>query len=54
MRPITLVDDFVCALSFHWKHICLIEAVALSDFCLFSCTVYKFFKRLWSHNLTAL
>ena len=29
----------VCALTVCWKHMCLVESVALSDFCLFSCAV---------------
>jgi len=33
----------VCALRVCWKHNCLIEAAALSDFCLFSCAVNKLY-----------
>jgi len=43
--------SLVCALSVCWKHICWIEAAALSDFCLFSCPVYKF-SYLLTYNST--
>ena len=41
----------VCALNVCWKHICLTEAAALSDFYLFLCTAYKF-SYLLSYLLT--
>jgi len=44
---------FVCALSVCWKHICLIETAALSDFCLFSFAVYNF-SYIYTYSFTHL
>ena len=42
MLPGNMLPWCKCGLSVCWKHNCLIEAAALSDFCLLSCAVYKF------------